>query len=376
MRLPTVLLALALSGLATSAACAARRPPKDVLSARSLRAVPVGRFDFESADPGEDATLAPEELSGIVWIENDRYLAIGDAHAVVHPLTIVIDPRTGAVRSATFGAPLPLRDALGSRLPEPAMAEDREGIAYDPARREVLIANEQTGADKRWPSIERYSSEGKTLAILRADADPALAPFLHARLNRAFESLARAADGSALWTANEDALFVDGPAASDSTGAVVRLLKLDPDLRPVAQFAYPLDPYSAKIRNPSILSGKEVGGLSELAALPGGGLLALERSFGGDRGGYASLRSRLYLVDLKGATDVSGPEYRDGLAGKKYTPVTKTLLWQETWGLTDSNFEGMTLGPELQDGSRLLVLVADNNGGSAQALFTLRLETR
>jgi hypothetical protein len=375
MRLPPILLALALSGLAAQAA-EAEPPLKDALSSHLLRAVPVGRFDYESADPGEDATLAPEELSGVVWIEDDRYLTIGDAHAVVHPLTIVTDLLTGAVRSASFGAPLLLYDASGSRIPEPAMAEDREGIAYDPARHEILIANEQTGADKRWPSIERHSRDGKTLAILRADSDPALAPFLHMRPNRGFESLTRAPDGSAFWTANEDALLVDGAAACDSTGAVVRLLKLDPDLHPVAQFVYPLDAYPAKIRSPSNLLGKELSGLSELAALPGGELLALERSFAGDVGGYASLRSRLYLVDLEGATDVSAPEYRDELAGKRYTPVKKRLLWQEGWGLTNSNFEGMTLGPELPDGSHLLVLVADNNGGSAQALFTLRLEAR
>ena len=376
MRLTPILLALSLCGIGASAACAALRPLKDALSSHALRAVPVGRFDFKSPEPGKDATLTPEELSGIVWIERDRYLTIGDAHAVVHPLTIVTDPRTGAVRSASFEAPLLLCDTSGSRIPEPAMAEDREGIAYDPARHEILIANEQTSADKRWPSIERHSSDGKTLAVLRADSDPALVPFLHMRPNRGFESLTRAPDGSAFWTANEDALLVDGAAASDSAGAVVRLLELDPDLRPVAQFAYPIDGYPAKIVSPSFLVGKDLSGLSELLALPGGGLLALERSFSGDVGGIASLRSRLYLVDLKGATDVSAPEYRDGLAGKRYTPVKKRLLWEEGWGLSNSNFEGMTLGPELPDGSQLLVLVADNNGGSAQALFTLRLEAR
>lgn len=376
MLLRRVLLTLLVSVLAVPSACAAKRPSKDPLAGPALRAVPVGRYDFESADPGADATLAPEELSGLARVENDRYLAIGDAHAVVHSLTITIDPRTGAVRSASFGTPIALHDAAGSRIPEPGMAEDREGIAYDPARREILIANEQTGADRRWPSIERYSFDGKALALLRADSDPALAPFLHVRSNRSFESLARAADGSAYWTANEDALQVDGPSASDAAGGVVRLLKLDPDLRPLAQFAYRLDSYGAKIRNPSIVSGKEISGLSDLIALPGGRLIALERAFGGDIGGYASLRTRLYLVDLSGATDIGGAEYREGLAGRRWTPAKKSLLWEDGWGLTNSNFEGMALGPELQDGSRLLLLVADNNGGSAQALFTLRLVSR
>lgn len=370
-----LLLTVALSALAVSSACAAKRA-SDRLASGPLRVVPVGRFDFESPDAGADPTLAPEELSGITWMEGDRYLAIGDAHAVVHPLTIALDHRTGAVQSATFGTPIPLRDASGSRISEPAMAEDREGIALLPERREIRIANEQTGLDKRWPSLERYGmDDGRSRGVLRVDADPALAPFRECRPNKSFEALACAQDGSC-WTANEDAATVDGPAAGESSGAVVRLLHLDPDLRPLEQIAYPLDPYGATIRNPSIVAGRELSGVADLAILPGGRLLVLERSFGGDIGGNASLRTRLYLVDRAGATDVSQPEFRAGLQGKRYTPVRKTLLWEESWGLTNSNFEGIALGPELSDGSRAVILVADNNGGPAQSLFTLRLRRR
>ena len=207
-------------------------------------------------------------------------------------------------------------------------------------------------------------------------SDPSLAPFLRPRANRTFEALARAADGSSFWTANEDALIPDGPAASDTAGAVVRLLRVGPDLRPLAQFAYPLDGWSRRIRNPSLVAGREINGVSAMAALPDGRLLVLERAFGGDIGGNASLRSRLYLVDVSGATDVGGEDHRGGLAGARYRPARKALLWETGWGLTNSNFEGMTLGPTLADGSRVVILIADNNGGSAQALFTLRLKAR
>jgi hypothetical protein len=361
-----------------SAAIAAPAPVRgaDLLKADSIRAVPVHRFDFESAS-SEDPSLTPEELSGIVWVGGDDYLAVGDAHATVHRLTIRIDGSTGAVRSATMGAPIPLFDESGSRIPEPAMAEDREGIAYDTERSEVWIADEQTGSDRRWPSIARHRlSDGRMTGLLRCDADSTLAVFEQVRPNRGFESLARAPDDGSVWTANEDALRIDGPPAGERSGAVVRLLKLDRDLRPVAQFAYPIDSYSGRIRNPAIVAGKEINGLSELIALPGGRLLALERSFAGYRGGNASLRSRLYLVDVTGATDISGGAFRSGLVGRSYVPARKVLLWQENWGLTNSNFEGMTLGPELSDGSRVLILIADNNAGSSQALFTLRLAAR
>jgi hypothetical protein len=346
------------------------------MAADSLRAVPVHRFDFESV-AGDDPQLVPEELSGIVWLGGDRYLAVGDAHAALHHLTIRVDPRTGAIVSAATENPVPLRDPSGSRIPEPAMAEDREGIAADPDRGLVWIANEQTGVDKTRPSIEGYRiSDGLRTALVRCDSDSVMAVYLHIRSNRGFESLAREPDGSGFWTANEDALTIDGPATGESTGGVVRLLRLDPEMRAGPQFAYRVDPWATPIRSPGFLSGREISGLSELVALPRGRLLALERALCGDTGANASLRNRLYLVDPTGATDVSREAFRAGLAKTSYVPARKTLLWQENWGLTNSNFEGMTLGPTLADGSRLLVLVADNNAGTSQSLFTIRLYGR
>jgi hypothetical protein len=375
MRLGIFLALLACIELTVWGGCAARSAPAhaDPLAADSIRARPVHRFDFES-QAGDDPTLTPEELSGIVWLGDDRYLAVGDAHAAIHRLTIRVDPRTGAVLSAEMGDAMPLRDESGSRIPEPAMAEDREGFALDAGRGEVWIANEQTLADKSLPSIEGYRfTDGRRARLVRCDTDSVLAVFAHTRPNRDFESLARSPDGSGFWTANEDALVIDGPATSGSVSGVVRLQRLDSEMRSGAQFAYLVDPWRASIRSPMILAGREVSGLSELIALPGGRLLALERAFAGDIGGNASLRSRLYLVDPTGATDVSREPLRSGLAGKSYVPARKALLWQELWGLTNSNFEGMTLGPTLADGSRLLVLIADNNAGTSQALFTIRL---
>lgn len=375
---PGILLALlACIEVTAWAGCAARGAPAhaDPLATDSIRARPVHRFDFE-AQAGDDPALVPEELSGIVWMGDDRYLAVGDAHAAIYRLTIRVDPRTGAVLSAEVGDAMPLRDESGSRIPEPAMAEDREGIALDAGGAVVWIANEQTLADKSLPSIEGYrlADERRTRLIrCDSDSDSVLAVFAHTRPNRDFESLTRVPDGSGFWTANEDALVIDGPATSGSVSGIVRLQRLDSEMRPGSQFAYLVDPWRASIRSPMILAGREVSGLSELIALPGGRLLALERAFSGDAAGNASLRSRLYLVDPAGATDVSREPLRSGLAGKSYVPARKALLWQENWGLTNSNFEGMTLGPTLADGSRLLVLIADNNAGTSQALFTIRL---
>jgi len=102
-------------------------------------------------------------------------------------------------------------------------------------------------------------------------------------------------------------------------------------------------------------------GLVELLALDNRGtLLALERSFSTGVGNAI----KLFLVDTRHATDVAGVE---ALAGAHYRPVEKTLLLDfDDLGLTLDNLEGMTLGPDLPDGRRSLVLVADDNFSATQ----------
>ena len=104
--------------------------------------------------------------------------------------------------------------------------------------------------------------------------------------------------------------------------------------------------------------GFAIRGLAELLALPGGDLLALEREFVAGRG----FKIQLYRVSApegSGVTDVSG---WDSLAGKTWTPVRKTLVFDfARAGFPPDNLEGMAFGPDLPDGSRTLVLVSDNN---------------
>jgi hypothetical protein len=356
---------------ASGAVCASDETPDSSSRAR-LQLAWISRYDFESKEMKEQA-LTAEELSGFVRMDDSHYLAIGDAHACVHRLTIRIDG-SGKILSASLDRPLLLRDGEGRVYPDATQGEDREGIIYDPKSRSVWISNERTAADKRWSSIERHRlSDGKLTALTRWDSDPMLGVYAHARRNRGWESLTRSEDGTEVWTGNEEALDVDGPMATDKNGGVVRLQKFDGTMHPVAQYAYLVDPYPAKIKGPLILEGKEISGLSELLVISKGRLLALERAFAGDSTGEASLRSRIYLVETDGATDVSQGDLRTGLLGRDCVPVKKTLLWEKNWGLSNSNFEGMALGPSLPGGGQVLFLVADNNVGTSQSLVSLHL---
>ena len=63
------------------------------------------------------------------------------------------------------------------------------------------------------------------------------------RANRGLEALALDPDGRHLWTANEEALAADGPAAGAGEGTVVRLVRLPVAGRGEAfQAAYRADP--------------------------------------------------------------------------------------------------------------------------------------
>jgi hypothetical protein len=132
--------------------------------------------------------------------------------------------------------------------------------------------------------------------------------------------------------------------------------------RLTGQWAYVTEPTAGELPYLNVSRS----GLVDLAALPDGRLLALERATYGrrsalDPGGFVS---RIFLLALEDATDVADRARLAGLTpGRDYRPVGKTLLWRRDSGLFDGlqNFEGLALGPVLGDGRRSLLLVSDND---------------
>ncbi|MBX3027406.1 esterase-like activity of phytase family protein [bacterium] len=310
-----------------------------------LLAAPAAAQRWAIDDPGQGpvplAAGSPgaRELSGLAWAGGDRFAAVSDDDGRLYWLRIAVDPATGRIGAAEAVAALPL-----------PTSRDLEGIALTPDGQSVVVS------DEVGPAVREYRlADG---AWQRTATLPPV--FASLRNNLGLESLARDPSGQ-YWTANEEALTVDGPTSSAGQGTLVRLLRLDADLRPTGQWAYRTDP----IAGAAVLADRGTG-LSELAALPDGRLLALERSLGSE-----GLRIRLYELDLAGATEVSGIS---ALAGADVVPVAKTLLWQRT--APNQNFEGMAVGPTLADGSHSLILVSDDGHRLAQALYPLRIRRR
>lgn len=241
------------------------------------------------------------------------------------------------------------------------IGDDLEGVAYDPIN-DSIYTSDETGA-----VIREHALSGSLLNIV-----PVPKNLKAYRNNFSLESLALSEDALALWTCNEEALahvamgINDGALSTTNSGSVVRLTRflrsnVHAEWAASGQWAYRTDP----IRG-SPYKGHERSGVADLCALPDGTLLVLERELSMNR--FVSFKSRIYRVTIEGVTDVSAIP---SLEGASYTHVVKTLLWDENTLL--ANFEGICLGPRLNDESLSVVLISDGDSSAAKVLYALKL---
>jgi len=128
------------------------------------------------------------------------------------------------------------------------------------------------------------------------------------------------------------------------------------------QNVYVTDPVAEPPVPPTNFS---VNGLVELLPFNDQFMLSMERSFSVGAPGTGNT-IKLYSVAFPRADDVSGVESLAG-ALNSLEPVEKTLLLDlRELGIPLDNIEGMTIGPDLPDGRRSLVLVSDNNFAASQ----------
>lgn len=294
----------------------------------------------QSAMVLSSGTTGAAQLSGITWAGGSQFYVVGDNDPIVYPLDVVIDPSNGVITDAVLSPGVTL-----------AAGDDLEGLAYDAVTGTLLVS------DESGPAIREHQlGDG---ALVQALTVPPI--FAAHRPNLSLESLTLASDGASLWTANEEALSVDGPVSSTSAGTVVRLQRFDAAFAADGQWAYVTDPLPGDIGLPG--RDIEVSGVVDLAALDDGRLLVLERALG-----PTGFRHRLYEVDVSAATDVSAIA---DLSSATFTPAAKFLHWDRLSGF---NYEGLSLGPPLANGLRSVMLVADNGGGASQVVRNLLLE--
>ena len=205
--------------------------------------------------------------------------------------------------------------------------------------------------------------------------------------NYNFESLAFDSVRQYLWTIPESTLRRDGQPATPQNGLAnrLRLMRLDrgkmkedsnkeeyseqvsskKDSRYMATYAYQMDQPSTHKK-----ADIYVMGVSELCALPDGQLLVLEReAFIPKIKIGAFCKCKLYLINPLNSEEFSMKENFSS-----DTPfLKKRLLTEWKTGLSLSkrsfaNYEGMCLGPKLEDGSQVVILLSDSQDQYAGVL--------
>jgi hypothetical protein len=279
-------------------------------------------------------------LSGITYAGDGMYWGVLEWEAKLLRLRILTRD-DGSIESVK------IEDTIQMRR-----GSDFEGVAFSPTRPDTLIVSNET------PEVVEVSlKDGRGV---RSVPLPNL--FRQIVKNQGLESLAYSADGKTLWTANERALKIDGnpqtPATPFLSSTRVRLLRFalhDGRFEPAEQCEY---------QTGGVHGAAGQIGLCDLAALPDGRLLSLERSAAQGLSGKKSIRSRIYLVDTTDATDISKPPFAAGLVKQTPTTVRKTLLFDDFVCDGDGeNLEGLCLGPSLGPDKWAVLGVVDNTDG-------------
>lgn len=276
----------------------------------------------------------PEGLSALSRIEGNRYYSVDDRGGILYELEISFDEKNAdgtckVVRSVRLE---------GRR--------DLEGCAYDPLEKRVWVSDEHDSSIRQFdPNTGKETARVVVPEVFLKNVVP----------NRSFEGLALSPDGLRLYAVNEDTLRCDGPVADELHGGLVRIQEFVREgagrtWMPTRQFFYPTDKVDGEKFN-----GLAVSGVAALCVPDDGTLLVLEREMSCKNPLFPSFRGRLYDFALT----------------ESEKTVAKRLVWDGDTMF--SNYEGMALGPRLQDGSRALVLVSDGGGEAEENVLVLSL---
>lgn len=348
------------NGFATEPGANASAKPQDVRLLDTLT-VPAGTTELGMPFGG---------LSGIDYDpRSGEYVALSDdrsenGKARFYTLRLPLDRAGFADDKPDLDGLTVLADTTGD--PFAPKTVDPEAIRWTPGGKSLLWTSEGASSAGQPAFVREAAMSGGYVRELPLPT--AYAPVRSAagtltagvRNNQALEGLTLSPDGRTVATITENALVQDGPAAALTTKSPSRLLLMDRRTgKPEAEHVYEVDPISDA---PTAPLPAPVGtyaadrGVSEVLAINETDYLTVERSFASGVG----FSIRLYWTSTIGATDVNG---KDALSGTE-KPMPKKLLYDFTTSATDAdNVEGITWGPRLPDGSRSLVLVADDNFG-------------
>lgn len=343
----------------------------------------------ENSQKAFPKTVAAGNYSGIAHLHDDIYAVVSDKSdsALYFNFRIQVNPKTGELEQVeNLGFTERTDGTLNDGKPWLGLEKgfDHEAIVKV-SDSTLVIASEGYCRLKEFPILPTSADAAKV--GYPQNLWESRWPSSDFYPNYNFESLAFDSVHQYLWTIPESTLRKDGQPATPQNGLAnqLRLMRLnwgkmkeDPnkeayneqvsskkDSRYMMTYAYQMDQPSTHKK-----ADVYVMGVSELCALPDGQLLVLEReAFIPKIKIGAFCKCKLYLINPLNSEEFSMKE-----KFSSDTPfLKKNLLVEWKTGLSLSkrsfaNYEGMCLGPKLEDGSQVVILLSDSQDQYAGVL--------
>ena len=287
----------------------------------------------------------------------------------VQRFTLDVNANTGAISNFKIVETVVFKSAgsgLNGLAPNP---NSTLGLAFDP---EGFVVNPRTGtllvSDEYGPSLREFSRSGELLRtfttpanLVPRNAGTGVANFASdtgnnagKRTNRGMEGLAISPDGHYAFGMLQSAMLDEG----GGNGTLNRIVKYDIATgAAVGQYAYQMKQ-----------SGQGQG-ISALVAINDHEFYVLERNNRGVGVGaaFATADKEVYRIDLTGASDVTNIDL--DAAGASFTKVSKSAPVLDLDANTlaalgnksPEKWEGLAVGPQLANGSYLLLAGTDND---------------
>lgn len=343
----------------------------------------------ENSQKAFPKTVAAGNYSGIAHLYDDIYAVVSDKSdsALYFNFRIQVNPKTGELEQVeNLGFTERTDGTLNDGKPWLGLEKgfDHEAIVKV-SDSTLVIASEGYCRLKEYPVLPTSADAAKV--GYPQNLWESRWPSSDFYPNYNFESLAFDSVRQYLWTIPESTLRKDGQPATPQNGLAnqLRLMRYDwgkikedsnkeecseqesskKDFRYMMTYAYQMDQPSTHKK-----ADIYVMGVSELCALPDGQLLVLEReAFIPKIKIGAFCKCKLYLINPLNSEEISMKE--------KFSADTpflkKRLLAEWKTGLSLSkrsfaNYEGMCLGPKLEDGSLVVILLSDSQDQYAGVL--------
>ena len=309
--------------------------------------------------------IAPGNYSGISHVRDNLYAIVDDKDPVdgFKFLTLDIDRENGKVLNASLSEPEGMKER---RAKGENTKRDCEGVAYFPDKNTVFVSGEE---EQR---ILEYTIEGRLTG--RELAIPSIMQRNKIVSNLGFEALTYNDEQKRFWTTTESTLPADGKQSSPHNPLIhnrLRFVSFDNTLKPVESFVYQMDLLKATNKSATSLYG-----VPSLLALDDGRIIVMEREGCFPKQQYGSwVRIKLYVVNPKLSKPISldTPMARvedDSVMSKELICEFVTRLRLGSMNL--SNYEGMCLGPNLNDGRQTLILIADSQNGMGNWMYHIK----